>query len=185
MACLWLGVMSRFLSPFVCHSSPPQAFPPVPEERKPNSRLQERLLKKLGQHAHPFYFTVSPTEKTSISEVKDHVVCGEMFCYKNARSCCYRLLVVMWCKPRSQQVIATKPCVVLRLQMLYFSVQIPQNLPCSVTLQPGPEDTGKVKHTRIHTHRRVDRCVFIVEQQRSWFLSVMKVSDHHGNDASQ
>lgn len=22
--------------------------------------------------------------------------------------------------------------------------QIPQNLPCSVTLQPGPEDTGKV-----------------------------------------
>ncbi|KAG7484119.1 hypothetical protein MATL_G00045630 [Megalops atlanticus] len=54
-----------------------QAFPPIPEEHKPLSRLQERLLKKLGQHAHPFYFT------------------------------------------------------------------IPQNLPCSVTLQPGPEDTGK------------------------------------------
>uniref|UniRef100_A0A8C9WQV8 Arrestin beta 2 n=1 Tax=Scleropages formosus TaxID=113540 RepID=A0A8C9WQV8_SCLFO len=54
-----------------------QAYPPLPEERKPYSRLQERLLKKLGQHAYPFYFT------------------------------------------------------------------IPQNLPCSVTLQPGPEDTGK------------------------------------------
>uniref|UniRef100_A0A8B9KP27 Arrestin, beta 2b n=1 Tax=Astyanax mexicanus TaxID=7994 RepID=A0A8B9KP27_ASTMX len=54
-----------------------QAFPPLPEEHKPLSRLQERLLKKLGQHAHPFNFT------------------------------------------------------------------IPQNLPCSVTLQPGPEDTGK------------------------------------------
>ncbi|XP_030648228.1 arrestin, beta 2a isoform X6 [Chanos chanos] len=54
-----------------------QAFPPVPEESKPNSRLQDRLLKKLGPHAHPFHFT------------------------------------------------------------------IPQNLPCSVTLQPGPEDTGK------------------------------------------
>uniref|UniRef100_A0A8B9R5F3 Arrestin red cell n=1 Tax=Astyanax mexicanus TaxID=7994 RepID=A0A8B9R5F3_ASTMX len=54
-----------------------QAFPPIQEERKPNSRLQERLLKKLGQQAHPFHFT------------------------------------------------------------------IPQNLPCSVTLQPGPEDTGK------------------------------------------
>lgn len=36
-----------------------QAFPPVKEERKSSSRLQERLLKKLGQHAHPFYFTVS------------------------------------------------------------------------------------------------------------------------------
>uniref|UniRef100_A0A674BAE4 Arrestin beta 2 n=1 Tax=Salmo trutta TaxID=8032 RepID=A0A674BAE4_SALTR len=56
-----------------------QAFPAVAteEERKPLSHLQERLLKKLGQHAHPFNFT------------------------------------------------------------------IPQNLPCSVTLQPGPEDTGK------------------------------------------
>uniref|UniRef100_W5N6D1 Arrestin, beta 2a n=1 Tax=Lepisosteus oculatus TaxID=7918 RepID=W5N6D1_LEPOC len=55
-----------------------QAYPPQPEERRPLSRLQERLLKKLGQHAHPFYFGI-----------------------------------------------------------------IPQNLPCSVTLQPGPEDTGK------------------------------------------
>uniref|UniRef100_A0A8C5MLS7 Arrestin beta 2 n=1 Tax=Leptobrachium leishanense TaxID=445787 RepID=A0A8C5MLS7_9ANUR len=54
-----------------------QAYPPLPEEKKPLTRLQERLIKKLGDQAHPFYFT------------------------------------------------------------------IPQNLPCSVTLQPGPEDTGK------------------------------------------
>ncbi|CAH2225900.1 beta-arrestin-1 isoform X2 [Pelobates cultripes] len=54
-----------------------QAFPPVPEEQKPLTRLQERLIKKLGEHAYPFTF------------------------------------------------------------------EIPPNLPCSVTLQPGPEDTGK------------------------------------------
>ncbi|OCT59420.1 hypothetical protein XELAEV_18000842mg [Xenopus laevis] len=54
-----------------------QAYPPLPEEKKPLTRLQERLIKKLGEQAHPFYFNV------------------------------------------------------------------PQNLPCSVTLQPGPEDTGK------------------------------------------
>uniref|UniRef100_A0A673A0M3 Beta-arrestin-1 n=1 Tax=Sphaeramia orbicularis TaxID=375764 RepID=A0A673A0M3_9TELE len=54
-----------------------QAFPPLPEEKKSLSRLQERLIKKLGEHAHPFTF------------------------------------------------------------------DIPLNLPCSVTLQPGPEDTGK------------------------------------------
>ncbi|XP_075715295.1 beta-arrestin-2 [Rhinoderma darwinii] len=54
-----------------------QAYPALPEEKKPLTRLQERLIKKLGEQAHPFYFT------------------------------------------------------------------IPQNLPCSVTLQPGPEDTGK------------------------------------------
>ncbi|CAK6981310.1 beta-arrestin-1 isoform X1 [Scomber scombrus] len=54
-----------------------QAFPPLPEEKKSLTRLQERLIKKLGEHAYPFTF------------------------------------------------------------------QIPLNLPCSVTLQPGPEDTGK------------------------------------------
>uniref|UniRef100_A0A3Q2DHH3 Beta-arrestin-1 n=1 Tax=Cyprinodon variegatus TaxID=28743 RepID=A0A3Q2DHH3_CYPVA len=54
-----------------------QAFPPVPEEKKSLTRLQERLIKKLGEHAYPFTF------------------------------------------------------------------EIPLNLPCSVTLQPGPEDTGK------------------------------------------
>lgn len=30
----------------------------------------------------------------------------------------------------------------------FISFQIPLNLPCSVTLQPGPEDTGKVKPRR-------------------------------------
>uniref|UniRef100_A0A7N9B1K0 Beta-arrestin-1 n=1 Tax=Mastacembelus armatus TaxID=205130 RepID=A0A7N9B1K0_9TELE len=54
-----------------------QAFPPLPEEKKRLTRLQERLIKKLGEHAYPFTF------------------------------------------------------------------EIPLNLPCSVTLQPGPEDTGK------------------------------------------
>ncbi|XP_067379285.1 arrestin, beta 2b isoform X2 [Channa argus] len=54
-----------------------QVFPPLKEEQAPLSHLQERLMKKLGQHAYPFNFT------------------------------------------------------------------IPQNLPCSVTLQPGPGDTGK------------------------------------------
>ncbi|XP_072118645.1 beta-arrestin-1 isoform X3 [Mobula birostris] len=55
-----------------------QAFPPVAEEKKPLTRLQERLMKKLGEHGYPFIF------------------------------------------------------------------EIPPNLPCSVTLQPGPEETGKI-----------------------------------------
>ncbi|XP_055521839.1 beta-arrestin-1-like [Leucoraja erinacea] len=54
-----------------------QAFPPVTEDKKPLTRLQERLMKKLGEHGYPFIF------------------------------------------------------------------EIPPSLPCSVTLQPGPEDTGK------------------------------------------
>lgn len=41
-----------------------QAFPPMPNPPRPLTRLQDRLLKKLGQHAHPFFFTV---RKLSIS----------------------------------------------------------------------------------------------------------------------
>lgn len=35
-----------------------QAFPPLPEEKKTLTRLQERLIKKLGEHAYPFTFEV-------------------------------------------------------------------------------------------------------------------------------
>lgn len=35
-----------------------QAFPPVTEEKKALTRLQERLIKKLGEHAYPFTFEV-------------------------------------------------------------------------------------------------------------------------------
>lgn len=36
-----------------------QSFPPAPEDKKPLTRLQERLIKKLGEHACPFTFEVS------------------------------------------------------------------------------------------------------------------------------
>lgn len=62
----------------VLFNSSVQVFPPAsPVSQQSLSQLQEKLLKKLGQHAYPFNFT------------------------------------------------------------------IPHSLPCSVTLQPGPEDTGK------------------------------------------
>ena len=36
-----------------------QVYPPVQEQQKPLTRLQERLIKKLGPNAYPFYFDVS------------------------------------------------------------------------------------------------------------------------------
>ncbi|CAJ0919193.1 unnamed protein product [Ranitomeya imitator] len=45
-----------------------QAYPPLPEEKKPLTRLQERLIKKLGEQAHPFYFTVNSTEFAVFSD---------------------------------------------------------------------------------------------------------------------
>lgn len=43
-----------------------QVFPPTQEKKTPLSRLQERLLKKLGQHAYPFHFTVSLLNATGV-----------------------------------------------------------------------------------------------------------------------
>ena len=36
-----------------------QVYPPVQDQQKPLTRLQERLIKKLGPNAYPFYFDVS------------------------------------------------------------------------------------------------------------------------------
>ncbi|XP_029373775.1 beta-arrestin-1 isoform X4 [Echeneis naucrates] len=73
-----------------------QAFPPLPEEKNSLTRLQERLIKKLGEHAYPFIFEVPVWSASSRS-----------------------------------------------FYFPFVNLQIPLNLPCSVTLQPGPEDTGK------------------------------------------
>lgn len=35
-----------------------QSFPPAPEDKKALTRLQERLIRKLGEHAYPFTFEV-------------------------------------------------------------------------------------------------------------------------------
>lgn len=41
-----------------------QSFPPAPEDKKPLTRLQERLIKKLGEHAYPFTFEVRTASTT-------------------------------------------------------------------------------------------------------------------------
>lgn len=43
-----------------------QIYPPTSSER-PLTRLQERLIKKLGQNAYPFYFEVPPHCPASVS----------------------------------------------------------------------------------------------------------------------
>lgn len=44
-----------------------QVFPPVEEVQKDLSQLQERLLTKLGQNAHPFTFTVRPATLVALT----------------------------------------------------------------------------------------------------------------------
>lgn len=45
---------------------PPQIYPPLETDR-PLTRLQERLIRKLGANAYPFYFEVPPHCPASVS----------------------------------------------------------------------------------------------------------------------
>lgn len=44
-----------------------QIYPPDPALKKPMTRLQERLIKKLGENAHPFYFELPPHCPASVT----------------------------------------------------------------------------------------------------------------------
>ncbi|KXJ24901.1 Beta-arrestin-1 [Exaiptasia diaphana] len=44
-----------------------QVYPPKPEDKKPMTRLQERLLKKLGANAYPFKFELPPGSPSSVT----------------------------------------------------------------------------------------------------------------------
>ena len=44
-----------------------QIFPLLEENKKPLTRLQERLMKKLGENAFPFYFELPPHCPASVT----------------------------------------------------------------------------------------------------------------------
>ncbi|XP_046369240.1 arrestin red cell-like isoform X2 [Haliotis rufescens] len=44
-----------------------QVYPPLKEHQKPLTRLQERLIKKLGPNAYPFYFELPPNAPASVT----------------------------------------------------------------------------------------------------------------------
>ncbi|XP_074658507.1 arrestin red cell-like isoform X2 [Tubulanus polymorphus] len=44
-----------------------QVYPPIKEQQKPLTRLQERLIKKLGPNAYPFFFDLPPNAPASVT----------------------------------------------------------------------------------------------------------------------
>ena len=58
-----------------------QVYPPLKENKRALTRLQERLIKKLGPNAHPFYFEVSSAR--AASEIPGFVLklCIVLQCY--------------------------------------------------------------------------------------------------------
>ncbi|KAK3095403.1 hypothetical protein FSP39_014228 [Pinctada imbricata] len=44
-----------------------QVYPPIKDDQKPQTRLQERLIKKLGPNAYPFFFELPPNAPASVT----------------------------------------------------------------------------------------------------------------------
>ncbi|XP_043991199.1 S-arrestin a isoform X2 [Gambusia affinis] len=80
-----------------------QVYPPLQDRDKAvHTKVQAKLLRKLGNNAYPFFFEVTGAANQSRP----------------------------YCRARRKPEIC-------------FSFQFPDNLPCSVALQPGPHDVGK------------------------------------------
>lgn len=91
-----------------------QVYPPLQDkERSIHTKVQEKILRKLGDNAYPFFFEVKIILVTFI-----HVDSS-------------------W-----QRKTFTLSVVISKNACVFF--QFPDNLPCSVCLQPGPTDVGKV-----------------------------------------
>jgi len=62
---IWLFLGLTFRKDLYLASA--QIYPPDPALKRPMTRLQERLIKKLGDNAHPFYFELPPHCPASVT----------------------------------------------------------------------------------------------------------------------
>uniref|UniRef100_A0AAX7U1N1 Arrestin C-terminal-like domain-containing protein n=1 Tax=Astatotilapia calliptera TaxID=8154 RepID=A0AAX7U1N1_ASTCA len=164
-----------------------QAFPPVPEERKPNSRLQERLLKKLGQHAHPFYFTVShcSSSRLRLSSLLFLQACGvdfeiRAFCAKSMEEKIHkrnsvRLVIrkVQYApeKPGPQPMVETTRSFLMSDRSLHLEASLDKELyyhgePISVNVHVTNNSTKTVKRVKISVRQYADICLFSTAQYK-------------------
>lgn len=82
-----------------------QVYPPLQDREKGiHTKIQAKLLRKLGVNAYPFFFEVR---------------------------------MIGWHHPQSKKRVL--------LTLRFSASQFPDNLPCSVALQPAPHDVGKVR----------------------------------------
>uniref|UniRef100_A0A8C7Z8P3 Arrestin, beta 2b n=1 Tax=Oryzias sinensis TaxID=183150 RepID=A0A8C7Z8P3_9TELE len=150
-----------------------QAFPPVPEERKPNSRLQDRLLKKLGQHAHPFYFTVSPSTQTPPTFAPPF--CAKSIEEKIHKRNSVRLVIrkVQYApeKPGPQPMVETTRSFLMSDRSLHLEASLDKELyyhgePISVNVHVTNNSTKTVKRVKISVRQYADICLFSTAQYK-------------------
>uniref|UniRef100_A0A674NV01 Arrestin beta 2 n=1 Tax=Takifugu rubripes TaxID=31033 RepID=A0A674NV01_TAKRU len=158
-----------------------QAFPPVPEERKPNSRLQERLLKKLGQSYTVLWQIFKKLKRLLICPQ----ACGvdfeiRAFCAKSIEEKIHkrnsvRLVIrkVQYApeKPGPQPMVETTRSFLMSDRSLHLEASLDKELyyhgePISVNVHVTNNSTKTVKRVKISVRQYADICLFSTAQYK-------------------
>ncbi|XP_023279574.1 beta-arrestin-2 [Seriola lalandi dorsalis] len=166
-----------------------QVFPPLQEEPRPLSRLQERLLKKLGQNAHPFSFTIPQNLPCSVTlqpgPEDTGKACGvdfelRVFCAKTANekihhrnSVCLAIRKVQFApeKPGPQPMVETSRSFLMSDRSLHLEASLDKELyyhgePISVNVHVTNNSTKTVKKIKISVRQYADICLFSTAQYK-------------------
>uniref|UniRef100_A0A8C5N472 Beta-arrestin-1 n=1 Tax=Leptobrachium leishanense TaxID=445787 RepID=A0A8C5N472_9ANUR len=146
-----------------------QAFPPVPDEQKPLTRLQERLIKKLGEHAYPFTFEACGVDY----EVK--AFCAENLEEKIHKRNSVRLVIrkVQYApeRPGPQPMAETTRQFLMSDKPLHLEASLDKEIyyhgePINVNVHVTNNTNKTVKKIKISVRQYADICLFNTAQYK-------------------
>lgn len=166
-----------------------QVFPPPPEDTKTLSRLQEKLMKKLGPHAHPFTFSIPPNLPCSVTlqpgPEDSGKACGvdyelQAFCGKTVDEKIQQrnsvLLVIRKVqnapeKPGPQPQVEASRSYLMSDRCLHLEVSLDKELyhhgePINVNVQVTNNSVKTVKRVKISVRQYADICLFCTAQYK-------------------
>uniref|UniRef100_I3NA34 Beta-arrestin-2 n=1 Tax=Ictidomys tridecemlineatus TaxID=43179 RepID=I3NA34_ICTTR len=141
-----------------------QAFPPMPNPPRPPTRLQDRLLRKLGQHAHPFFFTVRMLSTLC-------PVGGGREIWVNSVRLVIRKVQFAPEKPGPQPSAETTRHFLMSDRSLHLEASLDKELyyhgePLSVNVHVTNNSTKTVKKIRVSVRQYADICLFSTAQYK-------------------
>uniref|UniRef100_A0A8D1FN77 Beta-arrestin-1 n=1 Tax=Sus scrofa TaxID=9823 RepID=A0A8D1FN77_PIG len=177
-----------------------QSFPPAPEDKKPLTRLQERLIKKLGEHAYPFTFEVrdcpvlrNPSPQACGVDYEVKAFCAENLEEKIHKRNSVRLVIrkVQYApeRPGPQPTAETTRQFLMSDKPLHLEASLDKEIyyhgePISVNVHVTNNTNKTVKKIKISVRQYADICLFNTAQYKC--PVAMEESDsfplrHNGN----
>uniref|UniRef100_A0A5F9DQ62 Beta-arrestin-1 n=1 Tax=Oryctolagus cuniculus TaxID=9986 RepID=A0A5F9DQ62_RABIT len=164
-----------------------QSFPPAPEDKKPLTRLQERLIKKLGEHAYPFTFESDPERQlwAPVLSAPCPQACGvdyevKAFCAENLEEKIHkrnsvRLVIrkVQYApeRPGPQPTAETTRQFLMSDKPLHLEASLDKEIyyhgePISVNVHVTNNTNKTVKKIKISVRQYADICLFNTAQYK-------------------